>query len=192
MNDYEIREIVTTRLAQTPMEISSLALDKIAFLSRGLPFYAHTLAKFSAISATDGSRLKIDVADVKAAMDNFLSEKEQSFQDDYRKATYSSHPVSLYKQVLLACAMAQTDSSGFFSASAIAEPLSKILGKPVTTTNFQRNLAELTSPDRGPALVRRGEPRQYRYRFADPMLHPYVIMDGLSSGLIDEESIPKV
>jgi len=34
-------------------------------------------------------------------------------------------------------------------------------------------------------LIKRGGDRQQRFRFADPMMQPYVIIRGIQSGMID-------
>jgi len=187
MNDRELREIIDSRLALTPLKIDKDALARIIKLARGLPYYVHTLGKFSAISATDDRRLSITVDDVERAMDTFIGDMAESFYDDYNRATTSNQPGNLFKQVLLACALAETDERGYFTQSDVVAPLSKILKKPVAISAFQRHLAEFISEERGPILVRRGEERQYRFRFNEPMIQPYVIIKGIREGVVDEE-----
>jgi hypothetical protein len=46
------------------------------------------------------------------------------------------------------------------------------------------------SDERGPILIRRGTERQYRYRFSDPMMQPYILMRGMREGIIPEISSP--
>jgi len=188
MNKSELREIIESRLSLTPLKIDNDAKWKIVMLARGLPFYVHTLAKYAAISATDNRRLVISEADVDAAMEEFITETAQTFYDDYYKATASNQPGNLFKQVLLACAIAETDDGGFFTPSNIIPPLSKILNRPVEIANFQRHLSEFISDDRGAVLIRRGGERQYRFRFKDPMMQPYVIIKGIRDGMVDEET----
>jgi hypothetical protein len=121
-------------------------------------------------------------------MEEFITETAQTFYDDYYKATASNQPGNLFKQVLLACAIAETDDGGFFTPSSIIPPLSKILDRPVEIANFQRHLSEFISADRGAVLIRRGGERQYRFRFKDPMMQPYVIIKGIRDGMVDEET----
>ncbi len=40
--------------------------------------------------------------------------------------------------------------------------------------------------------MRRGDERQYRFRFNDPMMQPYVIIKGIRDGMIDEETRKKL
>jgi Cdc6-like AAA superfamily ATPase len=188
MDDFELKEIIESRLALTPLEIDPHALAKIVNLSRGLPYYVHTLAKFASISAADERRLKIIESDVDRAMDTFIGDMAESFYDDYDKATASNQPGNLFKQVLLACALAETDEKGFFRPSAVAAPLSKILRKQVTVSAFQRHLVEFISEERGGILIQRGEERQHRYRFNEPMIQPYVIIKGIRDEMISDQS----
>ena len=37
--------------------------------------------------------------------------------------------------------------------------------------------------------MRIGHERSYRYRFADPMMQPYVIMKGVEQGLVDSRAL---
>jgi hypothetical protein len=53
MNDRELQEIIESRLKQVPMTITPQSVQRIVALSRGLPFYVHTLTRWAAISATD-------------------------------------------------------------------------------------------------------------------------------------------
>jgi GTPase SAR1 family protein len=186
MNKRELAEIVESRLKQTPIKIENSALAKIVLLARGLPFYVHTLAKYAAISAMDDRRLLINDEDADNAIDFFIGETTQTFYDDYQKATNSPQPGNLFKHVLLACAVSATDESGFFTPTNVVPALSKILKREVEIANFQRHLAEFTSEDRGEILLRRGTTRQYRFRFRDPMMQPYVIMKGIRENMVDE------
>ncbi|MGO9845052.1 MAG: hypothetical protein ACLPKT_00160 [Methylocella sp.] len=86
----------------------------------------------------------------------------------------------------LACAIASTDDNGFFTPSNVIEPLSNILGRPIEIANFQRHLAEFITENRGKILIRRGAERQYRFRFRDPMMQPYLIIRGLRKEMIPD------
>ena len=51
---------------------------------------------------------------------------------------------------------------------------------------FARHLAQFLEPERGSILHREGEPRHYFYRFADPLLEQYVVLNGLANGLVKD------
>jgi hypothetical protein len=120
-------------------------------------------------------------------MDKLTAEVGQSFYDDYRKATESNQTDALYQEALLAMALAKTDEEGFFTPASVINPYSTILGRKITHAHFQRHLNEFISNERGPILTRRGRGRRFKYRFADPMMQPYVIIKGIRDNMIPEE-----
>ena len=89
-----------------------------------------------------------------------------------------------FKPVLLACALAETDEKGFFYATNIVPPLELITGKKLGIPAFSQHLKDF-SETRGPILERDGR----RYRFIKPLMGPYVILRGLSDGLITEPQL---
>jgi hypothetical protein len=110
-----------------------------------------------------------------SAADKFIVDSGQSFQDDYRKATESNQAGNFFEEVLLACALARTDEGGFFTATNVIEPLDALLQRKNQHAHLKRHLLEFVTK-RGKILIRRGDARQYRYRFTDPMTQPYVII----------------
>lgn len=186
MSNNELNEIINLRLKLTPLRLDGDARWKIVLLSRGLPFYVHMLGKYAFQNAVENRRITVKDEDVDAAMDRLITETEQSFHDEYTLATSSNQTDAKFEEVLLACALAETDDSGFFSPTNVIPPLSKIRKKTVKHANFQRHLTEFISDIRGHILIRRGRERQYRYRFRDPMMQPYIIIKGIREEMIDE------
>ena len=122
--------------------------------------------------------------DVSSAIQRALEKSQESTQADYSSAIHSNRSDSLYRQVLLACALAKTDDRGQFSPNAVVEPLSNILQRQVKIDAFQQHLEKFIKEDRGEVLIRRGKERSYKFRFRDPMMQPYVIMRGIDENLI--------
>jgi hypothetical protein len=77
---------------------------------------------------------------------------------------------------LAACALAETNDIGQFTASAIEEPLSAIMGKAYEVPAFSFHLNEMSSPERGSVLKKTGARRTFQYRFAEATMQPYIIM----------------
>lgn len=188
MSREELREIVDKRLPQLGMEIEQDALWKIVILSRGLPMYVHRLGKLSATRAVDDLRTTIVEEDVDASINEMLTGSLQSLRDKYEEATNSNQPGNLFKEVLLACALAKSDDNGYFQPAAVREPLSSILGKPMSIAQFQSHLASFHSEQRGSILQRVGEERSFRFRFREPAMQPYVLMKGIALGMVNEEA----
>jgi len=187
MSRDELYEIIDKRLRQLGMEIEPDARSKIVILSRGLPTYTHRLGKHSATRAVDDLRRTITENDVDISIDDILKGSLQSLRDTYERATASNQPGNLFKEVLLACALARSDDSGYFAPAAVREPLEKILGRVMTIAQYQNHLNDWHTDKRGKILQRTGEARTYRFRFAEPTMQPYVLMKGIADGMVGEE-----
>jgi hypothetical protein len=70
--------------------------------------------------------------------------------------------------------------------------MSRIMGKPYGIPAFARHLNAFTDEARSAVLHKRGEQRRYFYRFENPLLQPFVILTGLSNGLISEDLLRKL
>src|SRR5262249_55065434 len=152
---------------QVGITIEDKAKWEIVNLAKGLPAYVHGLGKFAALQAVGlpVPRSKIIESDVDTAIDSLLASSDQTFKDSYEAATRSNQPGNLLKQALTACALARTDDSGYFTPTAVREPLRSILDKDVEIANFQNHLLAFIDPKRNAILERIGQPRGYRFRF---------------------------
>jgi hypothetical protein len=192
MTTSELNEVLDKRLRRTPLEIAGDARWTIVTLSRGLPYYAQMLGKYASLNTVRRQSLRIEIQDVEAAMDRLIIDSGQSFQDDYKQATQSNQTDNLFREVLLGCALAETDEYGFFTPTHVIDPLKSILHGPRRHAHFDRHLREFISKKRSSVLIRRGDKRQYRFRFNDPMMQPYVIIKGIRDGMIDEPTRKKL
>jgi Holliday junction resolvasome RuvABC ATP-dependent DNA helicase subunit len=59
MNSDEVKQVITSRLQSLGMQITDDALWRIALFSAGLPAHAHSLGKFSALSAIANQRKRL-------------------------------------------------------------------------------------------------------------------------------------
>jgi hypothetical protein len=91
----------------------------------------------------------------------------------------------LYSQVLLACALAETDEFGYFAANDVCPPMAGIMKRKYDIPSFARHLASFSTVERGSVLKKTGTKRRFRYRFTDPLMQPFVIMKGLADRKID-------
>jgi len=180
----ELEEILTRNTAELGMAIDDEARNRIATLAQGLPHYVQLLGLHAARHALDSHRLRIDGTDVLPAMVQAVEQAQQSLQDDYRLATSSPQKGNLYSQVLLACSLAPTDEFGYFAASDVREPLTKIMGKRYDIPRFARHLNDFCQPTRGGILRKSGRKHQHFYRFDSPLMQPLVIMKGMIDGRI--------
>lgn len=185
MSPPELNEVIDKGLGKAAMVIDDAAKQRIVHLSQGLPHYTHLLTQSAAQRAAMAGRIKVELTDVRVAVDAALDKAQQSTISAYHMATASPRE-NMYQQVLLACALAQTDAMGYFAAVDVREPLSKIMGKRYEIPAFSQHLNAFSEDHRGPVLQRTGSTRRYRFRFQNPLMQPFVIMNGLKKGLIKD------
>lgn len=190
MSKAELREILDKGCAQAGLTIDDDAADKISSLSEGLPHYTHLLALHAGQGVVQEDRSRITRGDVDAAIPGAVS--KHTIQSDYLRATRSPRSDNLFPQVLLACAMAPKNQLGYFTAGAIREPLKVIAERYLDIPAFARHLKQFLQPERGSVLQREGEPRRFFYRFSDPIMQPYVILNGLAEGLITDDQLQQI
>ena len=189
MHPDEMRDVLEGRLRSLGLSIEGDAKWKIINLTKGLPAFAHGMGKESALSAIRRKSLKVTEADVNASIDAILNSNQNSLKTDYQNATHSNQAKAKYKEILTACAQAQSNEVGYFTPKQVEEPLSAILGRKVTVEFFNRNLKEFTEERRGKVLHRHGDPRIFRSRFENPAMQPYIIMKGVRDGLLGPDAM---
>jgi len=189
MSPEEIKQLILTRYSRCGIVTDADAVWKINFLSRGLPYYAHLIAMNAARYSIENKRISVKHEDVDKALDSSIVELDQSIKEKYVLAvrTQKSDGV-LYPSVLLACAFAATDELGRFQQTAVTSPLNKILPeKNYQPSTFALHMNSFCDDDRGRVLQKFGTARNFRYRFSDPMMQPFVILKGLNEGRITDE-----
>lgn len=192
MSPQELEEIIENGLGQLHLASNPEAIGRIAQLSEGLPYYTHLLALHAAQHAIADDRSNITSDDVSAAIELAVQKVQHSIRRAYQEAIRSPQRKNLLAQVLLACALSPKDEFGFFTAASVSEPMTVIMSKPYDIPAYSRHLSQFSSDVRGYVLTKRGDPRKIIYRFEDPLLQPFVILDGLSRGLITEEKVVRL
>ena len=191
MDKEERREVLSKIIPRLGMKIVPDALWKISDLSRGLPSYIHSLGLYSVQNAILRKSLQVIEEDVDKAILRALERSQETVRENYAKATHSNRGESLYKEVLLACALAETNERGLFTPQSVCRPLTAILQreKLVEISAFQQHLKKFVVDERGEILTRRGRDRAFQYRFSDPIMQPFVIMKGVEQGLVDKSAM---
>lgn len=187
MSPRELEDILNERLPKLGMQIEQKVVDAIVKLSQGLPGYVHLLGQLSAKAALMEKQLLIEERHLRGALDAALDKADYGTRQEYYTAVESPAKDHLYKEALLACALAETNELGLFYAGNVREPYSKIRGRKMDIAHFATHLSEFCSAERGPALLKTGKPKRYQYRFANPMLQPLVVMMGVRDKLISLE-----
>jgi Cdc6-like AAA superfamily ATPase len=189
MSDRELELIVTQGLTKTGMTIDNHALDEIGRLSRGLPHYAHLIGLQAGRAALDKRRLCVAEDDVQSAVREAINKAQASIQSKYADAITSSRKEALYKEVLLACALAEAGDLGWFYPGDVRKPLERILQREYKIEAFARHLHAFCETNRGPILVKDTKSARPRFRFENPLMEPYVLIRGLAEGLISRHDL---
>jgi hypothetical protein len=192
MSDDEVKEIIVRGLDRLKMTTDNDALDHMVSLSQGIPYITHLLALHTARAAAQANMTNISADHLSVGIERALAQWQQSIRSAYYEATKSPQPGHIYKEVLLACALAEVDDLRYFTAAAVRKPLRIITGRPYEIPNFARHLKELSGSIRGEILQRTGEKRRIRYRFASPILRPYIIMRGFGDKIITKAMLNKI
>lgn len=193
MHVNEVQKIITTGLEKLGMEIDPAALERIALFSQGLPHYAHLLGLHSARVALTNYSLTIPLEAVEAAIKTALKDANQSVSNAVHQATQSPRKDSLFADVLLSCALAPQDPLGFFAAVDVRQPMREITGRQdYDIGNFAQHLHEFSEKKRGNILEKRGVKHSFIFRFTNPLVQPYVIMQGFVKGKLSQEILDKL
>jgi hypothetical protein len=185
MSKDEVTEIVSTRVKRLEMSISEDAIWRIAYFSAGLPFYAHSLGKYSALFSVSKQRNRIDEGAVSQALIDCMADVDYSITEAYTRATERIYRKdNLFAEVLAACAIAETNDLGQFRAASVEAPLSAIVGQVMKVPSFASHLNEMCGPERGSVLRKTGERRTYHYHFAEAAMQPFVVMKSLTNEIL--------
>jgi Cdc6-like AAA superfamily ATPase len=183
----ELCELLKNGCARAGLLLKQDAMRDIAALSEGLPHYTHLLGLHAGLLAVQEDRTEVTAQDVQNAIPKAVD--RHTILSDYQRATRSTRKDALFTEVLLACALAPKNRLGFFTSGAIRDPLAVVAGRRLDIPAFSNHLSQFLEPERGSVLEREGSSRRYFYRFSDPIFQPYVVLNGLSEGLITDEQL---
>ena len=184
MGPEELAQIVQRGYGSANLQFDAGLDFRIAQLSQGYPHYTHLLALWAGRKAAERGSNQVTLADLEQAIPSSIHNAAGGIRVEYDQATDSTQPNNLFKQVLLACALADKDVRGRFSLAAVREPLQTILGRTIRAVAYQRHMAAFCEPEHGSALIKTGRRRNYRWHFTNPQLVPFVRLQGLQDGLI--------
>ena len=192
MSDSEVQEIIQKGLRRLTMTIDADVTAHIVSLSQGIPYITRLLALHTVQSALENDSKHITAKHVGGGIDRALAQWQQSIKAAYYEATKSPQPGHIYREVLLACSLAEVDDLRYFTAASVRKPLRIITGRSYEIPNFAKHLKELSGVNRGQILQRTGEKRRIRYRFTSPILRPYIVMRAFGDKIITKTILDKI
>lgn len=192
MTRDELGTIVNRGISGLGLSIDPRAELRLIGLSQGLPHYTHLLA-LNSVRATlaRGDRV-VGEKDLLTGIARASEKAQQSLVDAYLAAVSTPRRDTLFRAVLLACALADSDELGYFSVAAVRAPLGVILDRPIDIPAFARHLNQFAHASRGAVLEKAGTNRKFRYRFANPLLQPFVMMRGLADQDLAPDRLDKL
>lgn len=176
MSEVEITEILVKGLEQVELDMDPIGMARIVTVAQGFPQYAHLLGQYASRAALDADASVVTETLVLEGMNDAVQHSDQSLREAYFKAVTGTKKQNLWKHVVAACALAESDERGYFSSRAVQDQLSALLGREVIQQTVAFHLGKLIEPSRGPMLERVGPERRYRYRFINPLMAPFVLM----------------
>ena len=124
------------------------------------------------------------------ALDAVLDQMPGSLSQAWTAATASPRKDALFDRVLLACALTKRNASGWFFPGDIRDAFCAVTKKEYAVNAYSPHLHSLAD-GRGRVLDRIGESRKHQFRFRNPMFQSFVIMHGLETGLLAEETLDR-
>jgi len=174
MSDSELNEIITSGIDRLEMIIDEKVVKEIITFSSGFPHYTHLISKYTAKSALERQSIEINQEDLQKAIEKSIENTNEQLRMTYRKAIISTSSTSQWKDVLFACALAESDEFNCFSTTDILVQFNKTTGKDSKRENITYNLGKFCKEERGAVIEKIGQGRNFKYRFTNPMLKPYI------------------
>lgn len=192
MSPDELREIIEKGMTILDMTIDGNVEDVIIESSAGFPHFTHLLSRNCAKAAISEDSTHIGVDHFTSSLDLAMQDIQESLRNAYEQATLSTKP-TMFREVLLACALAPLDEHGTFQAKDLENALGKILKKNVKLTDYAYHLGKLSSAERGSIFEKIGTEKRHRYRFSNPLMRPYIRLEaqraGINDGTIEGEQL---
>ncbi len=188
MTAVELEEIIAKGSKIAKLDFPPQVRKAIVESSRGFPHYTHLLAKHAALVALAEHHGRVTMTDFNKGVNAAIEDASASIREQYKVAT-ASQKVSLYKEVLLAAALAQEDDHGTFQPRDLIFPLSVISRRQVRMGQFFTHLSKFCSAERGRILEKVGTKRFFRYRFRNPLMKPFVVLMGRKQGVPVDEAL---
>ncbi len=176
MASGEIREIITNGAKRLNLSFKEDVIEEIVQLSAGYPHFTHSLCLHSAILAIRIGQSSIDSRFTGYAIRETVESTHESLKSAFMKAKWTTKK-TIFKEVLYAASLVKTDEHGFFQANDLTGILNRILGRQVTLATFTNHLKKFCEPERGEILRMAGSPNKRRYKFRNPLMKAFVIIN---------------
>ena len=174
MSDDEIRGVVSRGCTRLGITLGPEVLDEVALLAAGYPHYAHLLGlAIARTSEATGGRTPSLPLFRTVSCGFAVDDAIETFRQAFTAATTTTVP-SRYRELLCACAYAKRDLGGWFRTSDVVEAMAARFREVVGSGNIKNSLGKFCDDERGRVLERKKIRSANYYRFADPMMRPFL------------------
>ncbi|MCH2228631.1 MAG: hypothetical protein MK033_12740 [Candidatus Caenarcaniphilales bacterium] len=143
-----------------------------------MPQYTHLFCKYSIkhkIEAQNSDSL-VRLADFQYSIKIINEEFQETVKRTYQKATIDDRQ-NIYEELLMICALTPTDDYNSFTHTDVIktfEQLKQKLKQRKIKKTYLDFLHQLSDSKRGSILKKRGNQRQYRFEFRNPILKMFI------------------
>ena len=109
MSTDELVQIVERGYKLAGLKAKKDVLERVGRMAQGLPHYAHRTAQESGFAALDKENAEVTDQDTETGVSRAIKLTNETIRAAYAKAITSPQTGNLYRQVILACAMAKDD-----------------------------------------------------------------------------------
>jgi hypothetical protein len=176
MAEKESKELVNDNLSLLGLKIKNPIVEKMIDLSCGFPNYLHLLCKYAAQEAILNNQKEIDKLFFYNAVKKSVENSDYSVRNAFQKVTTSGPGINESTNILLACALSETDHENSFAVTDVLANYSKISGKPGDESFINQVLNQLCKREKAEILNKLGRHKNARFRFKKPLLKAFVKM----------------
>ena len=177
MSGNELRQILDAGARHLKMSFAKEVVDRIIKFSLGFAHFTHLLGKLTAKAALEDGVMEAQTKHLDSAIKVSVRRVDESIRIAYQKATITSKSDSKWREVVWACAIAKEDEYASFKLNDVACAMSKVVGRTVKPVSINYHMGKLASSDRGCLLEKLGTGTNVRYRFKNPLLKAYVLIE---------------
>ena len=174
MNDSESKKMIEKNLTLISLKIESNILEQIIEFASGFPNYIHLLCKYAAREAISDNKKVINEQYFNHAVLKSIENSDYSIKNTYTLATKGVSAQNQFANVLLACALADTDSNNTFDSIDVLNKYNHITGKDHKKESINYNLGMLCKKERAEILKKAGKSKKARYKFKKPLFKAFV------------------
>ena len=173
----ELRQVVLKAAGAMDIEVEPRGVDIIAYLSFGLPYFAHLIGLAACRTALEESEAyRIELPHIRKGIEAAAIQMPERLRLAYDAITAAPTRA----KTLIAAALAEKDRERFFGMAAFSDTYRTLYGD----VDLDR---AITQPMTWGPLIEEREYPTMSWRFVDPLFAPFCVLRGLAERRVEEE-----